>query len=25
MKYFREDFERHISGGACPFCEGGLH
>ena len=25
MKYFREDFERHISGGACHFCEGGAH
>ncbi|MDH5171769.1 MAG: NADH-quinone oxidoreductase subunit NuoF [Gammaproteobacteria bacterium] len=25
MKYFREDFERHISGGACPFCNGGAH
>ena len=23
MKYFREDFERHISGGACPWCDGG--
>ena len=23
LKYFREDFERHISGGACPFCDGG--
>jgi NADH-quinone oxidoreductase subunit F len=25
MKYFREDFERHISGGACPWCDGGSH
>ena len=25
MKYFREDFERHISGGACPWCDGGTH
>ena len=25
MKYFREDFERHISAGACPFREGGGH
>jgi len=23
LKYFREDFDRHISGQACPFCEGG--
>jgi NADH-quinone oxidoreductase subunit F len=23
LKYFREDFERHISGGACPWCDGG--
>ena len=23
LKYFREDFERHISGAACPFCDGG--
>jgi NADH-quinone oxidoreductase subunit F len=22
MKYFREDFESHISGGACPWCDG---
>ena len=24
LKYFREDFERHISGGACPFSDGGV-
>ncbi|MEH6518605.1 MAG: NADH-quinone oxidoreductase subunit NuoF [Halioglobus sp.] len=23
LKYFREDFERHISGGGCPWCDGG--
>jgi NADH-quinone oxidoreductase subunit F len=23
LKYFREDFERHISGGACPWTDGG--
>ena len=23
LKYFREDFDRHISGGACPWCDGG--
>ena len=23
MKYFREDFQRHIDGGACPWCDGG--
>lgn len=25
LKYFREDFERHISGSACPWCDGGNH
>jgi NADH-quinone oxidoreductase subunit F len=25
LKYFREDFERHISGQACPWCDGGNH
>jgi NADH-quinone oxidoreductase subunit F len=25
MKYFREDFDRHISGSACPFCDRGTH
>ena len=25
MKYFREDFDRHISGSACPFCDGRTH
>jgi NADH-quinone oxidoreductase subunit F len=25
IKYFREDFERHISGGTCPWCDGGIH
>ncbi len=24
LKYFREDFERHISGGTCPRCDGGV-
>ena len=23
LKYFRDDFERHISGAGCPFCDGG--
>lgn len=23
MKYFKEDFERHISGRNCPWCDGG--
>ncbi|NCF19522.1 MAG: NADH-quinone oxidoreductase subunit NuoF [Haliea sp.] len=23
LKYFREDFERHIDGGSCPYCDGG--
>lgn len=23
LKYFRDDFERHISGAACPWCDGG--
>jgi NADH-quinone oxidoreductase subunit F len=23
LKYFREDFDRHIHGGNCPYCEGG--
>jgi NADH-quinone oxidoreductase subunit F len=23
MRYFREDFQRHIDGSACPFCDGG--
>ena len=23
LKYFREDFERHIQGKACPYCDGG--
>jgi NADH-quinone oxidoreductase subunit F len=25
LKYFREDFERHINGSACPWCDGGVH
>lgn len=25
LKYFREDFERHISGQSCPWCDGGKH
>lgn len=25
MKYFPEDFTRHIEGGACPYCDGGVH
>ncbi|MFK8046860.1 MAG: NADH-quinone oxidoreductase subunit NuoF [Halioglobus sp.] len=25
LKYFREDFERHISGSVCPWCNGGSH
>lgn len=25
LKYFRSDFERHISGAACPWCDGGSH
>lgn len=25
LKYFREDFERHISGGHCPWCDGGVN
>lgn len=25
MNYFREDFDRHISGGTCPWCDGGAH
>lgn len=25
LKYFREDFERHISGQACPWCDEGKH
>lgn len=24
LKYFREDFERHISGGACRLSDGGV-
>jgi NADH-quinone oxidoreductase subunit F len=23
LKYFREDFERHIRDGNCPWCRGG--
>ena len=23
LKYFREDFQRHIDGGSCPWCDGG--
>ena len=23
LKYFREDFERHLNGGGCPYCDGG--
>jgi NADH-quinone oxidoreductase subunit F len=23
LKYFREDFQRHIEGRACPYCDGG--
>ncbi|RLA62021.1 MAG: NADH-quinone oxidoreductase subunit F [Gammaproteobacteria bacterium] len=25
MKYFREDFQRHIDGAGCPWCDGGIH
>lgn len=25
LKYFRDDFERHIKHGGCPWCDGGAH
>jgi NADH:ubiquinone oxidoreductase subunit F (NADH-binding) len=25
LKYFRADFEQHINGAGCPYCDGGQH